>query len=372
MEAISIFFLLIYFLRFSIIFFGKLIEIRKTKVFLNKTEKFEGYISVIIPARNEESNIENAILSVANCYFDKSKYEIIVVNDRSNDKTQEIAEGLTQSISNLKVLNLTEDLKDPNLKGKAGALQAGIEASKGTLILLTDADCRVNPNWIEYYARVFSEPKMGLALSYSTIDGPRIFDKIQGIEWLYLHTMALAGFGLNYPLGGYGNDMAFTREAFDSVGGYEKIKFSVTEDFALIKAIFKKRWKLHYLMMEQTSVSTKPEVTFASYLEQHRRWALGGMEHGWIAVVFVLTTLSIWIGAVLAALSGNYTLAFAMPIVRGILDMAIFITPIIKLRKLHFIKYIPVAVAFFQLFELFLPFTMFNRRIVWKGQIFKQ
>lgn len=372
MEIIALIFLLIYFLRFLLIFVGKLNEIRNTKYILKKSEKFEGYISVIIPARNEEANIENAILSVANCNFDKSKYEIIVVNDRSSDKTQEIAESLTQSISNLKVLNLTEELKDPNLKGKAGALQAGIEASEGALILLTDADCIVNPNWIEYYARVFSEPKVGMAISYSTIDGPRIFDKIQGIEWLYLHTMALAGIGLNYPLGGYGNDMAFTREAFDSAGGYKKIKFSVTEDFALIKAIFKSKWKIHYLMMPQTSVSTKAEITFASYLEQHRRWALGGMEHGWVAVVFVFTTLSIWIGALLAVISGNYILAVALPVLRGAMDTAIFITPIFKLRKLYLLKHIPFAVGFFQLFELFLPLTMFNRRIVWKGQTFQQ
>lgn len=372
METVSIIFLGIYFFRFAILFYGKLLEISKTKKFYKKNDKFDGFISVIIPARNEENNIERAILSVANCKFDKNKYEIIVVNDRSADRTQEIAENLQSSIPNLKVLNLTEQLKDPNLKGKAGALQAGIEISNGELILLTDADCKVNPDWIEYYARVFSEPKLGLALSYSTIDGAKLFDKVQGIEWLYLHTMALGGIGLNYPLGGYGNNMAFIKEAFLSVGGYKKIKFSVTEDFALIKAIFKKKWGIHHLMMEQTSVETNPENTFASYLEQHRRWALGGMEHGWIAVVFVLTTLSIWFGAALAALNGNYTLAIALPVLRGVMDTAIFITPVFKLRKKHFLPFIPFAVMFFQLFELFLPLTMFNRRIVWKGQIFKQ
>lgn len=362
----------IYFIRFALIFFGKYRELRRTKKFLTKTDKFNGFISVIIPARNEEQNIEKAVLSVANCNFDKANYEIIVVNDRSTDQTAEIAEKLKEQIPNLKVLHLTEDSKSPNLKGKAGALQVGIDASQGELILLTDADCQVNPNWIEYYARVFSEPGVGLALSYSTIDGAKLFDKIQGIEWLYLHTMALAGIGLNYPLGGYGNDMAFTREAFNSVGGYKEIKFSVTEDFALIKAIFKKGWKIHHLMMEQTSVSTVPEPNFASYLEQHRRWALGGMEHGWVAVVFVLTTLSIWIGAGIALFIGNYVVAIALPLLRGILDIAIFITAIFRLRKKHFIAYIPFAIVFFQLFELFLPLTMFNRRIVWKGQIFKQ
>jgi len=372
MEIIIYVFFLIYFLRFSIIFIGKLLEISKIKKILEDNSKFEGFISVIIPARNEENNIKKSILSVSNCNYDKSKYEIIVVNDRSTDKTPQIVEELSKTIPNLKLLNLTEELKDPNLKGKAGALQAGVDNSRGELILLTDADCQVNPNWIEYYARIFSKEEIGLVLSYSTIDGPRIFDKIQGIEWLYLHTMALAGIGLNYPLGGYGNNMAFRKKAFDEVGGYRKIKFSVTEDFALIKAIFKAKWKIHHIMAKNTEVYTNPEPTFSSYLEQHRRWALGGMEHGWIAVVFVLTTLSIWIGSILALLSGNIILAISLPTLRAIMDTAIYITPIFKLRKLHFIPYIPLAVVFFQLFELFLPITMFNRKIVWKGQTFTQ
>ena len=372
MEIIVYIFLLIYFLRFALIFIGKLLELSKVKKIFNIENKFDEFISVIIPARNEEKNIEKAILSVANCDYDKSKYEIIIVNDRSTDRTQEIVEQLIKQIPNLKLLNLTEELKDTNLKGKAGALQAGIDFSKGELILLTDADCQVNPNWIEFYARIFSKEEIGLVLSYSTIDGPRIFDKIQGIEWLYLHTMALAGIGLNYPLGGYGNNMGFRRKAFESVGGYKKIKFSVTEDFALIKAIFNARWKLHHIMSKNTEVSTYPEPTFLSYLEQHRRWALGGMEHGWIAVAFVLTTLSIWIGSLLALFAGNILLAVALPILRGIMDTAIYITPIFVLRKFHFIPYIPFAAVFFQLFELILPFTMFNRKIVWKGQVFKQ
>lgn len=372
MEILVYIFLLIYFFRFSIIFIGKLLEISKVKKLFREQNKFEGFISVIIPARNEENNVANSILSVANCNYDKTKYEIIVVNDRSTDRTREIVEDLTQKIPNLKLLNLTEELKDPNLKGKAGALQAGVDHSRGDLILLTDADCRVNPNWIEHYARIFGKEEIGLVLSYSTIDGPRIFDKIQGIEWLYLHTMSLAGVGLNYPLGGYGNNMAFRRKAFDGVGGYRRIKFSVTEDFALMKAIWKAKWRLHHILAKNTEVHTKPEPNFSSYLEQHRRWALGGMDHGWIAVVFVLTTLSIWIGAILALIAGNPLLAIALPLSRGLMDTAIYITPIFKLRKLLFIPYIPFAIVFFQLFELLLPFTMFNRKIVWKEQIFKQ
>lgn len=372
MDLVIYLLLLIYFFRFSILFIGKIRELKRTKKLLSNAKPFSGFISVLIPARNEEDNIAKAIKSVANNNYDKSKYEIIVVNDRSTDRTQLIVEELTKEISNLRLLNLTEESKDPNLKGKAGALQAGIDASSGDLILLTDADCVVNPNWIEYFSKIFSDPKVGMALSYSTIDGPRLFDKIQGIEWLYLHTMALGGIGIDYPLGGYGNDMAFRKEAFVSVGGYKKIKFSVTEDFALIKAIYQKGWKIHHLMIEQTTVRTNPEPNFSSYLEQHRRWALGGMEHGWIAVVFVLTTLSIWFGALLSLILGNYWIAILFPIARGIMDAAIFITPIFRLEKLHLIPYIPIALIFFQLFELILPFTMIKRKVIWKGQTFSQ
>ncbi len=370
---ILILFALIFLSRFFLIFYGAIKELNNNKNINNQTSKFDGFISIIIPARNEEENIEAAIRSAFNANYDKSKYEIVAVNDRSTDKTGEILDRLKKEMPNLVVLHLTEESKGKDLVGKAGALQIGIEASKGDLILLTDADCEINPEFVNFYAKVFANNDVKLALSYSLIKGKTLFDNIQAVEWFYLHTFAAAGIGLNYHLGGYGNNMAFLRDIYFEVGGYRKNNFSVTEDFVIIRAIKNTGANIKYLTYNESSVLTLPMPDLKSYTEQHRRWALGGLaHHGWVAVAFIASTLSVWFGLILSFIMGWYWLGIGYIGMRAIADAIIALMPMIKMKDYKYLTTLPISLIFFQLFELVLPFTLFKRQIVWKGQVFKQ
>ncbi len=370
---ILILFALIFLSRFFLIFYGAIKELNNNKNINNQTSKFDGFISIIIPARNEEENIEAAIRSAFNANYDKSKYEIVAVNDRSTDKTGEILDRLKKEMPNLVVLHLTEESKGKDLVGKAGALQIGIEASKGDLILLTDADCEINPEFVNFYAKVFANNDVKLALSYSLIKGKTLFDNIQAVEWFYLHTFAAAGIGLNYHLGGYGNNMAFLRDIYFEVGGYRKNNFSVTEDFVIIRAIKNTGANIKYLTYNESSVLTLPMPDLKSYTEQHRRWALGGLaHHGWVAVAFIASTLSVWFGLILSFIMGWYWLGIGYIGMRAVADAIIALMPMIKMKDYKYLTTLPISLIFFQLFELVLPFTLFKRQIVWKGQVFKQ
>lgn len=366
-------FALIFLSRFFIILYGTIRELNKNKNIDKQTKEFDGFISIIIPARNEEENIEIAVRSAFNANYDKSRYEIVAVNDRSTDKTGEILDKLKQEMPNLIVLHLTEESKGKDLVGKAGALQLGIEASRGDLILLTDADCEINPEFINFYAKVFANNDIKLALSYSLIKSKSIFDSIQAVEWFYLHTIASAGIGMNHHLGGYGNNMAFLRDIYFEVGGYRKNKFSVTEDFVLIRAIFNTGAKIKYLMYNESSVLTMPMPDLNSYIEQHRRWALGGIaHHGWVAVAFIASTLSVWFGLILSFIMGWYWMGLGFVSMRAVADATIALIPMIKMKDYKYLSSMPISLIFFQLFELILPFTLFKRQIVWKDQVFKQ
>jgi cellulose synthase/poly-beta-1,6-N-acetylglucosamine synthase-like glycosyltransferase len=370
---VLIIFALIFLSRFLLILYGAIRELNNNKNINKQTDEFEGFISIIIPARNEEENIEAAVRSTFNANYDKSKYEIVAVNDRSTDKTGDILDKLKDEMPNLVVLHLTEESKGKDLVGKAGALQLGIEASKGVLILLTDADCEVNPDFVNFYAKTFANNDIKLALSYSLIKGKSLFDSIQAVEWYYLHTFAAAGIGFDYHLGGYGNNMAFLRDIYFEVGGYRKNKFSVTEDFVLIRAIKNAGAKIKYLTFNESSVLTLPMPDLKSYTEQHRRWALGGLaHHGWVAVAFIVSTLSVWFGLILSFIMGWYWLGLGFIGMRAVADAIIVLMPMIKMKEYKYLNTLPISLIFFQLFELVLPFTLFKRQIVWKGQVFKQ
>jgi cellulose synthase/poly-beta-1,6-N-acetylglucosamine synthase-like glycosyltransferase len=93
-------------------------------------------VSVIIPACNEESSIEAALSSVLT--QDYSHLEVIVVNDRSFDRTGAILDGKAPSCSRMRVVHVAE--LPPNWLGKNNALRLGAAMARGEWLLFADAD----------------------------------------------------------------------------------------------------------------------------------------------------------------------------------------------------------------------------------------
>jgi cellulose synthase/poly-beta-1,6-N-acetylglucosamine synthase-like glycosyltransferase len=329
------------------------------------------FVSVIVPARNEEKTIRTCIESISRSDYPLDKYEIIVINDRSTDLTGAVLDSLQSDYSNLNILTLTETRTTKNLRGKPGALQAGINHSRGEILLMTDADCTVERQWISTMARQFSNPKVGLVPSFTLIKADTLFEQMQAIEWLMNHTMASAGVGIGQPLGCYGNNLGMRRSAFESVGGYENIRFSVTEDLALLQAIFAKGWEVRYVCSPLAVVTTLPCETLKEYILQHHRWLRGGVDLGWRAVVFVAFSASLWICILTAIVNSHYWL---LPIIFGIRvlgDFAVIAPTLMILKRKKKIGWAFLAVGFITILELVMPISLLKKEVVWKGQIFR-
>ncbi len=106
------------------------------------------YLSVIVPAYNEEQNLEKNIKKY-NSYLEKQNYdyEIIIVNDGSKDNTKKIAQKLSKELSNIKILS-----KNIN-QGKGGSVYDGLLAGRGDFLLFLDAD---NATSIDHLDKVWS------------------------------------------------------------------------------------------------------------------------------------------------------------------------------------------------------------------------
>lgn len=105
-------------------------------------------ISVIIPAYNEEKKIEKCLGSLLN-QITTQKFEVIVVDNNSSDKTAEIAR-LYKSKLNLKIIV-------QKIKGRGAARQKGFQQAEGEIILSTDADTIVPPSWIELFSKTLKD-----------------------------------------------------------------------------------------------------------------------------------------------------------------------------------------------------------------------
>ena len=102
-------------------------------------------VSVIVPARNEEGAIGNCLKSLFNQSYPKTYTEIIVVNDFSTDNTVALVE---QYQDQCLLLHLSDYITDPINAYKKKAIETGISQSSGELIICTDADCTMGPEWI--------------------------------------------------------------------------------------------------------------------------------------------------------------------------------------------------------------------------------
>lgn len=344
--------------------------------FPEPNDNYQPFVSIVIPSRNEESNISRCIKSFEKSTYPKDKFEIIVVNDRSEDATGKILSELSKKVSNLKVNNLrvvtiTEEPVDKNLQGKPGAIQAGIDAAKGELILMTDADCTVSDDWIETHVNGFADPDVGMIASFTLVEDKTIFHRLQAIEWIFMETMASGGIGLHQPLGCFGNNVAVRKKDFDDLGGYRKIDFSVTEDLALMSAVFKTGRKVKFFCNPASTVTTLPCQTLKEYILQHQRWAIGGQALGWRATIFVLASIAIWAGIATSVATSNWLFLAVILGVRLFGDFIVLTPSLRVLKKSRLIKWIFPSVLFFMLIELIVPFLILNRNVKWKGQVFR-
>lgn len=329
-------------------------------------------VSVVVPARNEQTNIKNCLHSVYKNKYPHDKFEIIAVNDRSTDDTLEILEKLKEEIPNLKIVNIKSEADKDNLQGKPGALQAGINVAQGDIILMTDADCIVDEKWIRTLVSQYTSENIGLVASFTNVTGNKIFDRIQAIEWTYLHTMACAGIGLNQPLGCYGNNLSIRKKVFDQIGGYKKIKFSVTEDLALLQTVHRAGYKIHYLIHENADVDTYACSTVREYLKQRHRWAVGGLDLGWRAAIFIISSAFLILGIISSIFLWNPLDLVLIVLTRMFWDYLLIGSSFNILNKKELKKWIPLGVLFFIIEEVIVPFLLLKPKVNWKGQTFKR
>lgn len=360
----------VYCLRTTIFILGAAKE-RRRRIRYDEASDFVPIVSVIVPARNEETTIEQCVRALALSDYPPERFEIIVVNDRSSDKTGEILERLVKEIPNLIVHNATDDRSNTNLQGKPRAVHQGIMRSKGEFVLMTDADCTVPPTWISAIAHTFQNPRIGLVASYTLAKGKRLFDYLQMYEWLINNTMASAGVGLGQPLGCFGNNLSVRRSVYDALGGYPHIRFSLTEDLALLQAVTGAGYEVRYICAHATQITTLPCPDIAAFIKQHHRWVNGGKALGWRAAVFVITSLSMWIGILVSLVTASWLALGVLYCARTLADMALTYPAYKEMRITSHIVWMPLVEPFFLLVELMTPFLGLKSRVEWKGQILR-
>lgn len=233
------------------------------------------YVSVIIAARNEAKNISYLLTSLANQTYPAEKYEVIIADDNSQDETQTIVQQYCDKWKNFKLVNVIG--RDKVISPKKNALSQAIEKAKGDIVLSTDADCLVGKYWIESMIASFDENDMMIGFSRTKLKDwkkTNLTKKFEHFDFLAMFFAAAGAITSGKYFSCSGQNIAYRKQSFQKVGGFEKIKHLISGDDVNLMQLFRKmNMKVMFAFTNHSYVYTQPVKDLYTLLSQRSRWS---------------------------------------------------------------------------------------------------
>jgi glycosyltransferase involved in cell wall biosynthesis len=225
-------------------------------------------ISVILAAYNEEKLLPRCLTYLQKQNYPKDDYEIIVVDNNSTDRTAVIGKEF-----GVRVVSYTE------INGCGAARKYGSDVAKGEILAFTDPDCIVPEDWLTKIDKYLKETKA------VCISGPGMPDKetiwLKGIfgfyNWFYV-----VNHKFHKPIV-WGYNMAMLKEAYDAVGGFDKMLLS-SDDWELAVRLQKKFGKNSVRYIEDLKAYTNPRKQ--QDIKVFARYARDGVKNYTDLIIF--------------------------------------------------------------------------------------
>jgi cellulose synthase/poly-beta-1,6-N-acetylglucosamine synthase-like glycosyltransferase len=244
------------------------------------------FISVIIPARNEEQTIHKLLSSLEAQSYPKDHFEIIIIDDFSTDNTSGIIKSFP--LDNLFLIS-------PNVpftvSSKKKAIEAGINMASGELIAVTDADCILPPSWLSTINNFYVATDASfIAAPVKFSNDQSLLQTFQSLDFLTLQGITAASVGKKFHAMCNGANLAYKKQAFINVSGFEGIDTIATgDDMLLMYKIWKQNpEKIFYLKNKEAIVTTEPMPTWKDFFMQRKRWASKTLVYDDYRIIAVL------------------------------------------------------------------------------------
>lgn len=282
------------------------------------------FVSVVVPARDEAACIGRCLRSVLANDYPADRFEVIVVDDLSEDDTPERVRALMREVNapalaaagadepppppRLRLLQMPENLARTRAHKKR-AVTKGIAHARGEIILCTDADSVVPRRWIRTMATAF-DPETAL------VSGPVLYPvghsparHVQALEFLGLVAVGAGAIGIGQPNLCNGANVAYRKDVFEALGGFAGIDHLTSGDDELLmqKIAYTTPWRVRFCADRRAAVLTEGAPTLRAFFEQRRRWASKGRH-------YPHRPLRATVGTVFAFYVALVTAALALPV----------------------------------------------------------
>ena len=254
---------------------NSLVSIKKQKKIVPFEEGEEPFISIFIPAHNEEYTIESTVRSVCACEYEKDgepNFELIVVNDGSTDSTGEILAGLKNELPQLKIVTRHPPRSG---KGKGFVLNDALTLSRGDIVGVFDADTQVKTDFLHKIVQYLNGDIDGVQSRVKMFNKNENFlARMQHVEFASFGNTLIAKDNLGQTGFLGGNGQFVKKQAIIDSGRWDG--FAVTEDLNLAIKIILNGGKIRYC--GECAVYQEAVTEWRAFFRQRVRWAIGNFE----------------------------------------------------------------------------------------------
>lgn len=340
-------------------------------------------VSVIVPAKDEQNTVERTAESILTS--DYGNLDLILVNDRSADRTLEIMENVARESPRVRVISIEE--LPAGWTGKTHAMFHGAASASGEILLFTDADAVLDKDVISRAVDFLIQRDLD-ALSLI----PGFLER--GFIESAMHPHLALGLSSFYPLTDVNDPnkkaalasgcfLLIRKESYDAVGAWKNFRDQITEDIALSKAVKRKGLKLNVLR-GGNMVRTKPFGSLAELAGFWTRTFCGGLEKSipmMIRLCLNYVTLIILFGIFIASgaallAGGNDAPHLALFAISGVGMAVVMVSYGVVVKKEHGSAWYGISAplglfigAWIALRSLVMVLT--NQGIQWRGTLYK-
>lgn len=348
---------------------------KKMPVFTHSGTHAENTLyTIIIPVRNEAENILNLLNDLeAQTY---KSFEVLIVNDHSEDNTEELVNQFIPSFSLQFIQADRQGLSSP----KKSAIQQGLNLAKGSVIITTDGDCRMGNEWLATIHAFYQTHQPVLISAAVTFhDEQNWFEKVQTVEFMSLIGAGAIAMHLNKPNMCNGANLIYDKAAFFAVGGFSGSEqlASGDDEFLMHKIHQAYPNRVLFLKSPKALVKTKAQASLKSFIHQRKRWASKWNHYdNWSAIA-----LAVFIYAFHAASIACLILMIGVPSYRwpiALLLCSKFLVEYFYLKgiltffgKGKLLSWIPLTQLLYSIYILFIGALGQMGGYLWKGRRLK-
>lgn len=342
--------------------------------------------SIVIPFRNEAENLPQLFSSLALLKYPSEMFEILLVNDASEDTSEELCREFQKNNPQLEIQLLQN--KNPGGSPKKAAIETAVRAATHDFILTTDADCKVPEKWLQEFSTCIDQTAADVVagpvrISRTEVSKRAFLDNLlesfQELDFFSLQAATVGGFGVNIPFMCNGANFCYKKAAFWKVDGFEGNSDIASGDDIFLLSKFKNAgFKTSFLKSGGAVVTTPPQPNLPALLSQRIRWAAKTSSYKsffgkTVGLLVLLMNLSLLV-CLVASLVGKFDLnmLFLIFLAKFNVDFVLLYNSARFFGRESILKNYFWCSAVYPFFSSFVALVSVFSGYTWKGRRFKK